>query len=162
LLRRRVGERPIEALVDLPATKDPDLLALMEILLAIEPSAQFTDRRLHDLVVLRMANLSLEHGHWDGSALAVAWVSLAVGPRFGHHRDGFRFGHLGAALAERDGFARFRHQVCCVVGYHVLPWTRPIQAASSMMQRALDLAHEAGDPLFAAFCQTHLISLGLA
>jgi PAS domain S-box-containing protein len=161
-LRRRIGVRPIETLGDLPATKDPDLLALMEILLAILPPTALTDTQLHDLIVLRMANLSLEHGYSDGSPLAFAELSMAIGPRFGHHRDGFRFGHLGAALAERDDFARFRGKVYTVVGYHVLPWTRPIQAASSMMQRALDLAQETGDPLFAAFCQVHLISLGLA
>ena len=159
-LRQRVGERPIETLVDLPATKDPDLLALMEFLLAM-PSV-FTDKRLHDLAVLRMANLSLEHGLCDGSPHAFAHLSMVIGPRFGHHRDGFRFGHLGAALSERDDFARFRGKVCCVVGYHVLPWTRPIQSASSMMQRALDLAQETGDLVFTAFCQAHLISLGLA
>jgi PAS domain S-box-containing protein len=161
-LRQRVGEHPIETLVDLPAMKDPDLLALMEVLLAILPPAVFTDKNLHDLTVLRMANLSLEHGHCDGSPLAFAELSMAIGPRFGHHRDGFRFGHLGVALAERDDFARFRGKVYCVVGYHVLPWTRPIQAASSMMRRSLDLSQETGDLLFAAFCQSHLISLGLA
>jgi PAS domain S-box-containing protein len=159
-LRQRVGERPIETLVDLPATKDPHLLALMEILL--DMPAVFTDKRLHDLAVLRMANLSLEHGLSDGSALAFAHLSMAIGPRFGHHRDGFRFGHLGVALVERDEFARFRGKVYCVVGYHVLPWTRPIQSASPMMQRALDLSQETGDLPYTAFCQAHLISLGLA
>jgi len=113
----------------------------MEILHAmLPPGATYADKRLHDLVVLRMANLSLEHGHCDVSPMALAELSMAIGPRFGHYSDGFRFGHLGAALAERDDFARFRGKVCCVVAYHVLPWTRAIQAASSMMQRALDLA----------------------
>jgi hypothetical protein len=159
-LRQRVGERPIEALVDLPATKDPDLLALVEILFAVP--AAFTDRRLHDLAVLRIANLSLEHGHCDGSPLAFAMLSMAIGPRFGHYRDGFRFGHLGLALVERDDFARFRARVYCTVGYHVLPWTQPIQEASAIMRRALDQSWESGDLVFTTFCQTHLISLGLA
>src|SRR5262249_1036171 len=57
-LMRRVGERPIETLVDLPSTKDPDLLALMEVLLAILSPALHTERKLHDLALLRMANLS--------------------------------------------------------------------------------------------------------
>jgi predicted ATPase len=160
-LRRRVGERPIETLVDLPATKHPDLLALIEILLAIKTPAVFTDSHLHDLAVLRMANLSLEHGHSDGSPLAFAQLRMAIGPRFGSHRDGFLSGQLGAALVERDGFARFLHQVYMVISYHALVWTHPIQAASSMMQRALDLSQETGDPLFTAFCQAHLTSLGL-
>jgi PAS domain S-box-containing protein len=108
-----------------------------------------------------MANLSLEHGYCDASPLAFAQLSLAIGPRFGHYRDGFRFGRLGAALVEREDLARFRGKVYNVVSYHVLPWTEPIQAASSMMQRALDLTQESGDLLFVAYCQTHLISLGL-
>jgi PAS domain S-box-containing protein len=163
ILRERVGDRPIESLADLPSTKDPNLLALMKVLLAIlPPAAFFTGRKLHDLAVLRMANLSLEHGHSDGSPLAFAQLSMAIGPRFGHYGDGFRFGHLGVALVEREDLARFRAKVYCVVAYHVLPWTQPIQAASSMMQHALDLAQETGDLVFVAYCQIHLISLGLA
>src|SRR5260370_103503 len=161
-LRQRVGERPIETLVDLASTREPDLLALMEVLRAILSPALFTERKLHDLALLRMANLSLEHGHCDGSPLAFAQLSMAIGPRFGHYRDGFSFGRLGAALVERQDLARFRGKVYCVVGYHVLPWTHPIQAASAMVQRALDLAEETGDLLFVAYCQIHLISLGLA
>jgi len=161
-LRQRVGDRPIETLVDLASTRDPNLLALMEVLRVILSPALHTERKLHDLALLRMANLSLEHGHCDGSPLAFAQLSLAIGPHFGHYRDGFRFGHLGAALVEREDLARFRGKVYCVVGYHVLPWTRPIQTASTMVQRALELAEETGDLLFVAYCQAHLISLGLA
>src|SRR6202795_2906639 len=142
--------------------RDADFLALMEVLLAILPAALFTERKIHDLAVLRMANLSLEHGYCDASPLAFGQLSMTIGPRFGQYRDGFRFGHLGVALVEREDLARFRGKVYCVVGYHVLPWTQSIQAASSMIQRALDLAQETGDLLFVAHCQTHLISLGLA
>jgi PAS domain S-box-containing protein len=161
-LRQRVGDRPIETLVDLASTREPDLLALMEVLRAIISPALYTERKLHDLAILRMANLSLEHGHCDASPLAFAQLSLAIGPRFGHYGDGFRFGHLGAALVEREDLARFRGKVYSVVGYHVLPWTHPMQAAFSMKQRALELAQETGDLLFVAFDQAHLISLGLA
>jgi PAS domain S-box-containing protein len=43
-----------------------------------------------------------------------------------------------------------------------LPWTQHIRAASSMMQRAFDLAQEQGDVLWAAFSQRALISFALA
>jgi PAS domain S-box-containing protein len=161
-LRQRVGDRPIETLVDLASTRDPSLLALMEVLRAILSPALHTERKLHDLALLRMASLSLEHGYCDGSPLAFAQLSMVIGPLFGHYGDGFRFGHLGVALVEREDLARFCGKVYCVVGYHVLPWTHPIQAAVTMVQRALELAEETGDLLFVAYCQAHLISLGLA
>ena len=137
ILRQHVRERPIEMLVDLPSMKDADFLALMEVLLGILPAAQFTERKLHDLAVLRMANLSLEHGYCDGSALAFAELSLAIGPRFGEYREGYRFGHLGVALVEQRDLARFRAKVYTVVGYHVLPWT------PSRPSRVLDVAARA-------------------
>jgi hypothetical protein len=58
-------------------------------------------------------------------------LSMAVGPHFGHYRDGFRFGHLGVALVERKDLARFRAAVYCVVASYVLPWTQHIQAVLS-------------------------------
>ena len=161
-LRQRVGDRPIEALVDLPLMSDPDLLALMQLLRAIHPPAFYTERKLQDLALLRMANLSLEHGYCDGSAEAFAMLSITVGPTFGHYEDGYRFGHLGVALVERKEMARFRAAVYCVAGNHVLPWTQHIQAASSMMQRALDLAQEQGDLLWTGVSQRALISFALA
>jgi PAS domain S-box-containing protein len=162
VLRQRVGERPIEALVDLPFMSDPDLLALMQLLRTIHPPAFYTERRLQDLALLRMANLSLEHGYCDGSPEAFAMLSITVGPSFGHYGDGYRFGHLGVALVERKDMARFRAAVYCVAGNHVLPWTQHIDAASSMMQRALDLAQEQGDVLWTGVSQRALVSFALA
>ena len=155
-LRQRVGERPIEALVDLPLMSDPDLLALMQLLRSIHPPAFYTERKLQDLALLRMANLSLEHGYCDGSPEAFAMLSITVGPSFGHYGDGYRFGHLGAALVERKEMARFRAAVYCVVGNHVLPWTQHMRTASSMMQSALDLAQEQGDLLWTGVSRARL------
>ena len=162
LLRRNLGEHPVEALVDLVTTRNPELLAIMEILREVLPAAVFLDKNLHQLAVLRMANLSLEHGHCDSSPLAFAELSMVIGPRFGKFHDGFRFGNLSMALVERGNLARFRGKVYCVVGYHVLPWTQPVRTALSLMRRSLDVAHDTDDLLFAAFSATHVISLRLA
>src|SRR5262249_35532675 len=83
LLRQRLGDHPIETLADLVSTRDPDLLAVMQILREMLPATIFLDKNLHHLAVLRMSNLSLEHGHCDGSPLAFAQLSMVVGPRFG-------------------------------------------------------------------------------
>lgn len=168
-LQRHLAERPLQVdawkaprLLDLSSTSDADLLAAMEVLLAMLPAAVFTNKNLHDFIVIRLANLSLEFGHYDGSILAYAHLSMVLGPRFGDHHDGFQFGNLTLAIAERKEFTRSRAKVYTVVAYHVLPWTSPINAAYALMQRARGLALETGDLLFAAFSSTHLISLRLA
>src|SRR5262245_49017037 len=162
LLRQRLGEHPIEALADLVSTKDPDLLAVMQILREMLPAAIFIDKNLHHLAVLRMSNLSLEHGHCDSSPLAFAEMTMVIGPRFGHRHEGFRFGNLSMALVERGDLARFRGKVYVVVAYHALPWMGPVRAALTVMQRALDLTQEAGDLQFATFSAIHVSALRLA
>src|SRR5262249_41133776 len=149
-------------LVDVPSTSDAVLLAVMAVLQAMLPAAVFTDKNLHDRAVLRMINLGLEHGHCDGSTLAYAQLSMVLAPRFGDHREGFRFGNLGLALVQRGELTRYRGKVYTVVAYHVLPWTAPLPAASALMRQALELAEETGDIMFAAFSSSHLISLRLA
>src|SRR5262249_8244048 len=155
----RLQQQVAETIIERPATEDPKFLALMNVLLGMLPAAVFTNKTIHDLAVLRMANLSLEHGPCDASTLAFAQLSMAIGPRFDDYGSGFRYGKMGLALAERADLGRFRGKVDTVVGYHVLPWTEPIHAATSMLRRALDLAQNAADLVFAGFNRVHLISL---
>jgi transcriptional regulator with GAF, ATPase, and Fis domain/predicted ATPase len=161
-LQQQLMEQTIEGLAALPSTSDPHLLATMEILMAMLPAATFADKNLLDFTLLRMSNLSFERGHSNQSALAYAQLSQVLGPRFHNRQDGFRFGNLGLALAEREEFTRSRAKVYNVVAYHVLPWTAPIPVAASLMRRAFELAQESGDLLFAAFSSSHLVSLDLA
>src|SRR5690606_27348449 len=57
-IRRRLGERSIEELVDAAPTEDPEVRATMDVLTWLEPPAVFSDENLRCLVVGRMANLS--------------------------------------------------------------------------------------------------------
>ena len=76
----QVGSRNIEELIDLPLMGDPGWQATMDVLTPLLPAALFSDQRLFSLVVARMANVSLEHGHTDGSCLAYVWLGLLLGP----------------------------------------------------------------------------------
>src|SRR5262249_12802694 len=66
---QQLGNRSIEALVDLPPMTDPAWRTTLDVLTAVEEPAHFTDENLQCLVVARMANLSLEHGNSDGSCV---------------------------------------------------------------------------------------------
>jgi predicted ATPase/two-component sensor histidine kinase/GAF domain-containing protein len=146
---RRIGERPIEALIDLPMMSDPDQLAVMGVLATIQQPAFFRDQNLFALVVCRMTNLSLAHGNCDASAFAYTLLVLVLGPRFGRYRAGLRFGRLGFDLVEKRGFTLFRGRVYSVFASVVMPWTTSLRDRSNLYQRAVEVAIEAGDPLYA-------------
>ena len=162
LLLSRLPDGSPEGLKDLPLLENRDFRACMDVLLAMEPAAVFSDKSLHDLGVIRMANLSIEHGNCEASALGFCELSLVLGPRFGDRVMGYRFGELGRALVEERGLVRFGGRVLNVVAYHVTPFTESIAAAQALMRRSLDIAIETGDLTFRSYSVVHLVALGLA
>src|SRR5260221_9302798 len=95
---RQLGNRRIEALIDLPPMTDPSWLATMDVLAKVMPPALFTDKNLQCLVLGRMANLSLEYGNCDGSCLGYVWLGGGLGPFLCDHRARVRFGKNGLVL----------------------------------------------------------------
>jgi PAS domain S-box-containing protein len=161
-LFQRLGDREIEALIDLPLMNDADSRATMDVLTAILPPALFSDENLLGLVVGRMANLSLAHGHCDGSCMAYAWLGMFLGPRFGNYAGGYRFGKLGLDLVDQRGLGRFKPRVYLHVANIVNPWTQPFRSARPWIRRAFDAANEGGDLTFAVYSCNHLITNLLA
>jgi len=161
-IRQQLAEREIEKLVDLPLMRNPDSRATMDVLTTILLPSLFTDENLLGMVVGRMANLSLEHGHSDGSCLGYAWLGMFLGPRFGDYQSGFRFGRLGLELVDQRGLDRFKARVYMHFGNVVTPWTRPFQTGYVWVRRAFEVANENGDLTFTLYSCNHLVTNLLA
>jgi PAS domain S-box-containing protein len=161
-LRRRVGGRAIESLVDLPLATDGSARATLDVLMTLLPPALFTDENLLGLVVGRMANISLESGPADASCIGFAWLGMFLGPRFGDYQEGYRFGRLGIDLVDRRGLDRHKARVYVHFGNVVLPWTHPLHAGLPWVRRAFETARDNGDVTFAAYSRNHLITNLLA
>ncbi|MBV9272309.1 MAG: serine/threonine-protein kinase PknK, partial [Verrucomicrobia bacterium] len=161
---RRLNDRPIEALIDLPTMTDPAWCATMDVLTNVMPPAMFTDKNLQCLVLGRMANISLEHGNCDGSCLGYVWLGGVLGSRFGNYQSGFRFGRVSIALMEQRELNRFKARVYLGFGSLVNFWTRHLSTGFTSMRQALDAAQEAGDLTYAAYARYdligHLLSAG--
>ena len=159
---RQLGNRPIEALVDLPAMTDLAYRATLDVLTAIEEPAFFVDENLRCLVVARIVNLSLERGNSDGSSIAYVQLGWFVGPRFGDYEAAFRFGKLGLDLVEKRGLERFRTRVYQCFGYFISPWSRHLRDSFELLQRSFSTAREAGDLKYAVYSCDRLITILLA
>ena len=159
---RQIGARAIEQLVDLPLMNDPECQATLDVLSVFATPAWFTDENLHDLVVGRMANLSLKHGNTDGSCYAFAVLGTILGSHLGQYQPGFRFGKLGLDLVEKRGLDRFKGRVYSCFGHHIIPWTRHLNDGRIWNRRAFNAAKESGDLTFAAFSSSNMIANLLA
>ena len=159
---QQLGNRPIEALVDLAPMTDPTCRATLDILTVVEGPAFFTDQNLRCLVVARMVNLSLEHGNSDGSCVAYVQLGWFVGPRFGDHQAAFRFGKLALDLVEQRGLERFRGRVSQIFGYFINPWSRPLRSSLELFRRSFATAQEAGDLKYAVYSWDRRVTFLLA
>ena len=159
---QQLGNRPIEALGDLPPMTDPACRATLDVLTAVEEPAYFTDQNLRCLVVARIVNLSLERGNSDGSCVAYVQLGWFVGPRFGDYKAAFQFGKLGFDLVEKRGLERFRTRVSQCFGYFINPWSRHLRNSLELLRRSFTTAQEAGDLKYATYSCDRLVTVLLA
>src|SRR6202022_1002090 len=150
-MRQRIGGRAIETLIDLPLMVDPEWRTVMNVMTALSVPAGIFDTNLMDLVVLRMANLSLEHGNTDATCTAYVYLGLFLGPRFGDYRTGYQFGQLSVDMVEKLGLERFKTRVYQCFGGHVVPWLRHIRESYAFARRACEAGLEGGDPTFSSY-----------
>lgn len=153
-----LGNREIDELLDLPLMSESTWRVLMDVLVAITPPALFTDENLQHLLILRMANLSLEHGNCDGSCYAYVCLNIVLAHRFGNYQAGLRFGLLGVDLVERRALDRFKARVYMCFGTLVLPWTKQASSGEEWIRRSFETANGMGDLTFAAYSKKNLIT----
>ncbi|MBB5404449.1 trifunctional serine/threonine-protein kinase/ATP-binding protein/sensor histidine kinase [Paraburkholderia youngii] len=159
-----LGDRPLEALVDLPLMSDPASLATVDVLATFAVAALYTNPNLLCLVTCRMVNLSLELGNADASPYAYACLGAIAGPRFGDYETGYRFGRLGYELVEQRGLKRFQARTYMTFGGMALPWKQPVRAGRDLVRRAFEVANRSGDLNYAAYScnqlNTNLLAAG--
>lgn len=157
-LMSRLAGRSIESIADGPRMSDPVLEGAVEVLAEVMSPASFLDPALHDLIPLRLANLSLEHGLAEASPFAFVHLAMVIGPAFGAYDIAFRFGRLGLDLTARPGLGRLKPKVLMCFGNLVMPWTRPVREGQPLIRAAFEQAKAAGDINFAAYSCNNLIS----
>jgi PAS domain S-box-containing protein len=157
-LLEHLGGRSIEALFDLPLMSNPDWRATMDVLTELSAPAYFLDANLWCLVLLRIANLSAEHGNCDGSSYAYGLMNSVVGARFGNYQAGIRFGQLSLDLIEKKGLERFKARVYFACGIVAIPWGRHIREGVPLLRRSLEISLETGDQQYAAYAHHTLVS----
>ncbi|XXT22619.1 AAA family ATPase [Sorangium sp. So ce429] len=160
---RCLGDRRLEDIGAGPELTDPDRLAELKLLACLETPAYLLDPRLYQLVVARMASLSLRHGN---SALS-SWVYVTYGfmlaAFLGRVREGYEIAQAGVSLDDRYNVAELKAKTWFLFAATMM-LSRPHREALDAYQRALDAAMETGDFLFARFASNHVavIKLSLA
>lgn len=144
-VQRHMAGRSIAALEQEPASTDPELAIVSELLSDMGSSVFSARPELYPLLAVKALNFTLRFGSTATSCMtysryAIMLVSLGAIP------DAFAFSELALRLAERDGAgARRRGRLSFVHAAYVHCWRQPIEASVALLEEAHRACQEAGD-----------------
>jgi diguanylate cyclase (GGDEF)-like protein/PAS domain S-box-containing protein len=145
-VRDLLGERPVEAIADLPPSTDPQCEAAM---LFSAMSFDIPDINQFAIRTARMVALAIECGNTEGAAWWYAMYGSVLGPVCGDYQYARRFSATAAALAAKHPESRYSGKIqysVAVASY----WNDPIDQAIAEFQTGVQAAACVGDNLFAA------------
>jgi predicted ATPase/anti-sigma regulatory factor (Ser/Thr protein kinase) len=150
-LRERIATRSFDELLHLPLAADADKKATLEVLLGLTTPSFSSDPNMLGLVLCRMANLSLAHGHTDESSLGYAFLGMTISCAFRDFSLGYQFGKLARDLVEQRNLVKYRGRVFHTLGTHVLYWTQPFEVAEASLRIGVQAMREIGDITYVCF-----------
>jgi predicted ATPase/signal transduction histidine kinase len=139
-VRRLLGDRTIEQLIDLPPMTDEDAEAALQI----EAPSYFTDPNQYVIHVARLLQLCIERGNADASVLWYGYYGLCLASFFGEYEDAYRYAKLACDLAEQRGIVRYRGRALYYLAW-VSFWSRPLEEKITHTLASLRAALESGE-----------------
>ncbi|BDG01076.1 sensor histidine kinase [Anaeromyxobacter oryzae] len=160
-LWRKLGERQIEDLIDLPAMTDRETQAALGALAAPTVAAMFTDLNLLLRLSCQMVNLCLGHGNADASAVGYVWLGITLGPVFGKYQEGYRFGKLAYDYVQKHRLVALKPRIDICFGDLINFWTKPLKGDLEYLREGFRAAVEVGDLTYACYCANHMVTVML-
>ncbi len=140
-----LGHRTVDDLYDLPEMVDAHSVRVMGILEELLAPAGRFNTNLQHLVILRMINISMEHGTSDETCHAYACCGgLVLGWRFGDFSTGHALGRLALRLVNERRLDRHAARVLTVIAGTTGPWSMPLRECYNLAARASDMGRQQG------------------
>ncbi|MGJ0223455.1 ATP-binding protein, partial [Streptococcus pyogenes] len=113
---------------------------------------------LLELVLLRMANLSLRHGNHESSSVAYSALNMALGSHFSDYGTAYRLGQIACDLVDRRGMDRYKARVYCCFAAFAMPWVQPVSRCLALLRTSFRDSLSVGDAGFAAYTSSNLLT----
>ncbi len=150
-LEQNLSSRKIEEISDAEAMKDPEKILLINSLNSlINPSYMIGNQNLFALITSKTCNLSLKHGNHPVSASAYVWYSV-MQCSLGNYEEGYRFGILAVALAERFQNPSVLSSVYYLFSVYVSPWKKHRSDSLTFLKKGYQHSLTSGDFFFGGY-----------
>ncbi|RNB91256.1 GAF domain-containing protein [Brevibacillus fluminis] len=170
-IKRRLGTRNVERLLDLPHVPEESYKVAMNIISYAGPSSYFVNQNWFALTILRVLNLSLVHGNCVASANGYTGYGIVLCNKFSQYKSGHDLGRLGCQIAEK-----FQDPLAMTKAYGAFAiminhWRNHAKTNIPLLKTAIQHGLESGGNIYVAynslglldamfFCGTSLDELG--
>jgi PAS domain S-box-containing protein len=137
--------RVLLSLLDLPAMIDPQLLAAMQIMSKIVPSAHIAAPLLLPLLSFKQVELSIQFGNSPISIFSYADYGLILCGIIGDVATGYQFGQLALALLEKLQITAFKSRAYFIVNSFTRHWQEPLHDTIAPLLEGYRSGLESGD-----------------
>ncbi len=138
------GQTPLN-LLNLPAMQDSHLLAAMQIMSKIVPSAHIAAPLLLPLLSFKQIEISIQHGNCPISIFSYADYGLILCGIMGDLSTGYEFGQLSLALLEKLQANSFKSRAYFIVNSFTRHWREPLNQSIPMLLEGYRCGLESGD-----------------
>ncbi len=149
-IKKRVLEKEINEILNLPLIKDQDIINSLQILVNIYSAAYFTELNLSSVIVIKLIELVLDNGNSAYSSFSIVnFASLSSS--IGEYNLGYEYGMLSLKLNDLYGTKGMKSKLIQILTGFILHWNIPIQKSLDLHEEGFNQARENGDHLYSAF-----------
>lgn len=151
MIQQNLGGRTPAELLDAPELTDPEKRMTMRLLSQMIAPAFNVDMNLYMLIVLEMANTSLQYGNSDGTAFAYCSYGMVLSSLFNDYVQAEEFGKLALKLNERYTNTDLQYRASNIYGGFIAHWRGHLRESTEYMRQGYLDSIAVGDVSFAAF-----------
>jgi len=155
-IQRLLLGRSIPSLADGPPLRDPLQLARLNLMAQMIPALYYTDMESSHLCYLRMARLSMQHGHAPVTPMAYLGLGRFLGEMRGRIGQRQQFGRVGLQLAEHYGSQALLCKALFLYGGFIHGWSDAAVDAAQHLRRAFEAGMASGDLVWACYANNVL------
>jgi len=151
-IRWQLRKRTPRCFLDLPQSLERRTYLIHSLLMNMAPAALFRDFRLAAVILLRLANLTLERGRTDISAFGVAGYGLLLATLHGEYAQAMELAEVADAMLALHPSPAIEPKVDLITGLFIQPWVGTLHDAKGRLEHGHERALLRGDATYANFC----------
>lgn len=149
-VQNRVGNREIASLINEPEMTSVEQIAANKLLINLLATTYFSNQKLFAVVVAKIVNISLIHGHSQNSSHGYSNYGVIL-CRLGNYQLAYEFGMLALKLCEKYNNLSFKCRDSMLLGTYMSPWIKPFKVSDALFNEGAKAGLASGELQFPGY-----------